>query len=137
MAHLSILKDNPGAIFQAIAEYDELGKEKFLSEHEFSGPYKVIVEYEGRSYPSRPIIGVAYQIASREPLDRDKYDGAEKASRKYLVPLGFRLITDEISAASDDASNTVPAEVNSTQFDPQSDEDERRRINLGPGQRKF
>jgi len=140
MAQLSRLKDQAGAIFQAIYDYDELGEEQFLSQHEFRGPFEVIVEYEGRRYPSRPIIGVAYQIASGEPLDRDNYDGAKKAALKYLVPIGFRLIKNEISTASFEA-NSVPSELDSTDFDPQYDEDERRRINREivqrPGQRKF
>jgi hypothetical protein len=113
VANLSRIEDHPEAVWQAVAEHDKLGRKNFLSKYEFRNPSKNEVEHNGKSYPARAIIGVAYKTITGEPLDRQAFVGGTKAAIRYLLPLGFKL---------------VGADLEADYFDSPSEKEARRRI---------
>jgi|GEM_PF-3387459 len=81
-------------VLQAIKEFDQLGREQFLETHNFGKANKYMLEYKGRYYDSKAIIGVAYKYAvdGALPLGTKELYGGEQV-KKRLESLGFKVAT--------------------------------------------
>jgi HNH endonuclease len=96
MAHLSLINRNPEALWETLKEFDDLGSDVFLQKYRFRNPNKNTVEYLGKHYPARAIIGVAYHKITGVPLDPHGFQGGTKAIIKHLLPFGFSLAREEV-----------------------------------------
>lgn len=91
---LSILTDRD-AIIAAIAEYDELGREQFLTKYGYKPSRAYWLRHNGRTYDSKAIAGVAVgkQHPDRGPLKSNDFSGGDATVRVRLEMLGFEVVT--------------------------------------------
>ena len=61
---------DPEAVEQAMAEFDERGREPFLDAYGFAPARDYFVVADGRRYDSKAIVGVAHLQSARRPHDR-------------------------------------------------------------------
>src|SRR5437870_1956951 len=103
---LSDLTD-PGAVRQALAEYDELGPDRFLAKYGFGPARRYFVVYNGRRYDSKAIAGAAhgYQYPDRGPLSSADFSGGDATVAPTLSRLGF---TVEDTGAHEPAGGSLP-----------------------------
>ena len=78
-------------VLQAIEEFDELGRDRFLEKYSFGKARTTWLIYNGQQYDSKAIVGVAHGFARRDlghltPVD---FSGGEPVRRK-LSRLGFK-----------------------------------------------
>ena len=94
MVGLSDLSDK-SAVLQAIAEYDELGREAFLERYGYRPARSYFVVHEGRRYDSKAIAGVAVgkQFPAYGPLASSDFSGGEATVKAELEALGFEVIS--------------------------------------------
>ena len=78
---------------QAAAEYDRLGRDEFLALHHFGTATAYLLILDGKSYDSKAILGVAYQIATGSPLGPHDFSGgvAAQGAAQVLHALGFEI----------------------------------------------
>jgi hypothetical protein len=82
-----------GDVLSAVEEYDRLGAQRFFSDHGF-GPAKSYELVVGdRRYPSKAILGVAYEVATGQRLSSDDFEGGKGGAADVLVKLGFEVET--------------------------------------------
>ncbi len=93
-----------GAIQNAMAEYDRLGQEAFLSQYGYkqSRLYRLVGD-RGQQYDGKAILGVAYgyQFPNETPLKSDEFSGGEQTVRRHLETLGFQVIRDTTVQVND------------------------------------
>lgn len=82
-------------VVKAIEEYDDLGPEEFLSRYGFTTARDYTLTYEGRSYDSKAIVGVAYGYATGSALKHDEFRGGKEGAAKVLLDLGFEVTAAE------------------------------------------
>ncbi|MFC7754669.1 HNH endonuclease [Tsukamurella soli] len=94
----------------AIAEYDELGADAFLSKYGYGPAPGYLIHYDGKLYDSKAIAGVAYgYIPGLNPLGSAEFSGGEASVARKLRQLGFRVpptrspdwVRDEVILACD------------------------------------
>jgi len=78
-------------VILAIREYDRLGQERFLAEHGFGRATAYLLIYDGRSYDSKAIAGVAYKLATGVPLGAQHFSGGIYGAARVLRKLGFEV----------------------------------------------
>jgi len=80
------------AVLEAIAEYDELGRDAFLQKYGFDRSRYFVVAYEGKEYDSKPLLGAGYahQFPDAEPPRAGEFSGGNE-TRRILERLGFAL----------------------------------------------
>jgi hypothetical protein len=78
-----------GEVLRAIEEYDELGAERFYSEHGFGPTTTYDLVWEERRYPPKAILGTAYEFATGERLASGDFEGGKSGAVKVLGELGF------------------------------------------------
>ena len=95
---------DPEAVLQAMAEFDDLGREAFLAKHGFGASYRYTLVHEGREYDSKAIAGVAvgYQHPESGPLSNKDFSGGLNGAAGTLRALGFEVrdgegLTDPVS----------------------------------------
>jgi 5-methylcytosine-specific restriction protein A len=81
------------SILQAIREFDELGREKFLASHGYGPAHSYFLHHEGKRYDSKAILGVAcgYEAGAEGPFPSNKFSGGEEPVARMLRKLGFRV----------------------------------------------
>jgi putative restriction endonuclease len=81
------------AVRAAIAEFDRVGRDSFLSKYRFGRARRYFLEYGGRRYDSKAIAGAAYgyQFPSRGPLRRGGFRGGERTVQRKLEEMGFTI----------------------------------------------
>ena len=82
-------------VLRAVEEYDRLGAEGFFSVHGF-GParsYELVVD--DRRYPSKAILGVAYELATGHRLGSGDFEGGQGGAASVLTKLGFEVTTTQ------------------------------------------
>jgi hypothetical protein len=91
------------AILAAIAECDRLGQDVFLATHGFRPARSYVLLYEGRTYDSKAIVGVAhgYQHPSMGPLPPHSFSGGDATVRRVLERLGFTVQKRDAVASAD------------------------------------
>ena len=84
------------AVLKAIAEYDELGSESFLSKYRFGSAKRYHLLHAGRHYDSKAIVGAAYRIQFGRALAASDFSGGKKTVVPKLKSLGFEVVADQI-----------------------------------------
>lgn len=89
---LSSLTD-PKAVYAAISEFDELGRDEFLRKHGYGRAKAHFVRLAGKYYDSKAIAGVAYGIQhpDRGAAANSDFSGGEASVKRRLLSLGFAV----------------------------------------------
>ena len=79
------------AVNQAIAEFDQLGRDAFLKKYGFWKARNYYLIVGGKRYDSKAIVGVAFgnQFPTQGPLTSEQFSGGESTVRRKLESLGF------------------------------------------------
>jgi len=75
----------------AIAEYDRLGQEEFLQQHGFGRARAYLLWYDGRSYDSKAILGVAYRYATGIAIGAHDFNGGKFGAAAALRSMDFQV----------------------------------------------
>ncbi len=88
------LKDiTRAAVLAATAECDDIGQEEFLKRHRFGEARSFLLEYGGRRYDSKAIVGVAHgYLPGRQALAAGEFSGGKETVVPLLEGLGFRVV---------------------------------------------
>jgi hypothetical protein len=78
-------------VVRAIQEYDELGPEKFFSEHGFAPTTTYDLIWGERRYPPKAILGTAYEFATGSRLASGDFEGGKSGAVRVLGGLGFTV----------------------------------------------
>jgi hypothetical protein len=91
------------AVRAAIAEFDELGREAFLTKHGFGTAQRYLLVEGGQEYDSKAIFGVAYGYEHPEqgPLSNASFSGGEATVKRQLEALGFEVVDNGGATRSD------------------------------------
>lgn len=93
----------PYHVRQAAEQYDDLGQDEFLARHGFGRSRAYLLILDGKSYDSKAILGVAYQLATGRPLGSGDFSGGVHGAAGVLSGLGFQIINTR-----DHSSPTLP-----------------------------
>lgn len=87
MALKDITRD---AVLAALAEYDELGQDEFLSKYVFERARLYVLVHDGKSYDSKAIAGAAHGfLPGQSPLAARQFSGGVETVGRLLRRLGF------------------------------------------------
>jgi len=78
-------------VVRAIREYDDLGPERFFSEHGFAPTTTYDLVWDERRYPPKAILGTAYELATGQRLASGDFEGGKSGAVKVLGKLGFTV----------------------------------------------
>jgi hypothetical protein len=78
-------------VVRAIHEYDQLGPERFFSEHGFAPTTTYELVWEERRYPPKAILGTAYEFAMGQRLASGDFEGGKSGAVRILEKLGFTI----------------------------------------------
>ena len=78
-------------VLRAIKEYDRLGPERFFSQHGFAPTTTYELAWEERRYPSKAILGTAYEFATGWRLGSSDFEGGKAGAVRVLGELGFTV----------------------------------------------
>jgi hypothetical protein len=78
-------------VVRAIQEYDDLGPERFFSEHGFAPTTTYELVWDERRYPPKAILGTAYEFATGHRLASGDFEGGKSGAVKVLGQLGFTI----------------------------------------------
>ena len=78
-------------VVRAIKEYDQLGPERFFSEHGFAPTTTYELVWEGRPYPPKAILVTAYEFATGQRLGSSDFEGGKTGAVRVLGQLGFSI----------------------------------------------
>jgi 5-methylcytosine-specific restriction protein A len=94
MARLSELTD-PAAVEQALAEFRELGRDRFLGLYGLERSRDYFVRFDGELFDSKPILAVAFrnQHPQRGLLSVRDFSGGTAGAVRALQRLGFEAVT--------------------------------------------
>lgn len=76
-------------ILQAIAEYDDRGRDAFLGVYGFTPSPSRDLVHEGRTYDATAVLGVAHRYATGRLATPDELDGGKVAVATILRKRGF------------------------------------------------
>jgi hypothetical protein len=81
------------AVLAAMAEFDRLGRDAFLSQHGYGPARRYFLRVGDRHYDSKAIAGVAYgyQFPARGALKREEFSGGERTVKRVLERLGLQV----------------------------------------------
>lgn len=84
------------AVLQAIAEYDRIGQDKFLTKYGFGQARRYFLKFGERFYDSKAIVGAAYgyQFPNQGPLSYTDFVGGENTVKPKLEELGFEVVVE-------------------------------------------
>jgi 5-methylcytosine-specific restriction protein A len=93
---LSDLTDR-SAVLQALAEYDQLGREAFLARYGFGPARSYFLVHNGKRYDSKAIAGIAIgkQFPTSGPLAHSDFSGGEATVQAKLESLGFQVSSNK------------------------------------------
>ncbi|MER6813597.1 HNH endonuclease signature motif containing protein [Spirillospora sp. NPDC000708] len=83
------------AVFDAIAECDQLGRDRFLEQYGFERARRYFLRHDGIYYDSKAIVGVAYRYVAGDPLSAGDFSGGQQTVGRLLTRLGFEVVADE------------------------------------------
>ncbi|WP_372730148.1 hypothetical protein [Nocardioides sp.] len=78
-------------VMAALAEYDKLGGDEFLSRYGFGPSREYVLLHGERSYDSKAILGVAHRYATGAALSSQDFSGGRSGAAKVLRALGFEV----------------------------------------------
>ncbi|MFJ9021648.1 HNH endonuclease [Streptomyces sp. NPDC102259] len=76
-------------VLKAIAEYEEWGRDRFLSEYGYKPATGYLLVHDGRTYDSKAIAGVAHKFDQGRALESDELSGGRSHAARWLARLGF------------------------------------------------
>lgn len=88
---------------RAAALHDELGREDFLRRYGFGSARNYELVIDGRTYPSKAIVGVAHEYATGVALSKDEFSGGRQQTVPTLERLGFEVVASRGALANDEA----------------------------------
>jgi 5-methylcytosine-specific restriction protein A len=89
---MSLADLTPESVHQALAEFDRLGRDSFLSTYSFGKARGYLLIHNGHAYDSKAIAGVAHQyLPGRDALSADAFSGGADAAAGRLRELGFDI----------------------------------------------
>jgi len=80
-----------GDVLSAIKEYDQLGPQRFFSEHGFGPSRSYELVWDQRRYPHKAILGTAYELATGQRLGSGDFEGGKSGAVAILTKLGFTV----------------------------------------------
>ena len=86
-------------VLRAIQEYDDLGPQRFFSEHGFAPTTTYELVWDERRYPPKALLGTAYEFATGARLASGDFEGGKSGAVKVLGSLGFTVRAIERSAS--------------------------------------
>lgn len=91
---------DPSAINRAMDEFDQLGREAFLTKYRFGRSRNYFVVRNGKQYDSKAIAGAAYgmQHPERGPLRHQEFSGGDATVRRRLEELGFTVQSQQATS---------------------------------------
>ena len=78
-------------VVNAIEEYNELGPERFYSEHGYGPTTTYDLVWDKRHYPPKAILGAAYELATGQRLNPEDFEGGKSGAVHVLEKLGFTV----------------------------------------------
>jgi 5-methylcytosine-specific restriction protein A len=78
-------------VLAAVAEFDRLGRDAFLRRTGFHRSREYYLQYDGRLYDSKPIVGYAHGVSTGIPLVAADFSGGDKTVAHRLEVLGFEI----------------------------------------------
>jgi hypothetical protein len=78
-------------VVRAIHEYDQLGAERFFSQHGFAPTTTYDLVWARHRYPPKAILGTAYEFATGQRLASGDFEGGKSGAVKVLGNLGFTV----------------------------------------------
>jgi hypothetical protein len=78
-------------VLRAIKEYDQLGPERFFSEHGFARTTTYELVWDERRYQPKAILGTAYEFATGQRLGSADFEGGKTGAVRVLEKLGFTI----------------------------------------------
>ena len=78
-------------VLRALENYDQLGPERFFSEHGFAPTTTYDLVWNERRYPPKAILGTAYELATGQRLASGDFEGGKAGAVKVLGNLGFEV----------------------------------------------
>jgi hypothetical protein len=88
-------------VLQAVAEYDRLGADAFLAAYGFGQAKEYVLRYEGGSYDSKAVLGVALKYATGRAAAAKDFSGGRYGAAKVLGDLGFEVTSPEGSSSGE------------------------------------
>ncbi len=84
---------SPDAILKAVEEFDRIGREDFLRKYGFWKAKEFFLDYNGKLYDSKAIIGAAhgYEFPELGPLTSRDFGGGTASVKPKLEALGFKV----------------------------------------------
>jgi 5-methylcytosine-specific restriction enzyme B len=91
------------AVLQAVAEFDELGRDAFLDHYGFGRARDYLLVVDGKRYDSKAILGAAYGYDRPDegPLTKDDFSGGAATTAARLKKLGFEVINSRSSSKAE------------------------------------
>lgn len=110
------------AVVEAMIECDQLGRDEFLKKYGFERSRRYPMLFNGKTYDSKAIVGVAYGKQYGEPLKFNDFTGGAAMVLPALERLGFKVLTQPKASAKStvvgideianfDSTVTEPGEV--------------------------
>lgn len=88
------------AVLKAIAEFDELGREEFLTKYEFNEARIYFLIHENKQYDCKPILCAAYYHQHGRSLENRHTGGVKDTVKPLLEKLGFEVVTTKPTVES-------------------------------------
>ncbi|WP_328938645.1 HNH endonuclease [Streptomyces tauricus] len=76
-------------VLKAIAEHDDLGRDRFLAEYGYKPARGYLLLHDDRTYDSKAIVGVAHKFDQGRALRPDELSGGRAHAARSLGQLGF------------------------------------------------
>ncbi|MGW4682927.1 HNH endonuclease [Micromonospora taraxaci] len=80
-------------VLAALSEFDRLGRDRFLTTYGFGQARSYYLEFDGRLYDSKAIMGYAHGESAGKRLRYDDFTGGDKSVAQRLRALGFLVRT--------------------------------------------
>lgn len=85
--------DDREAVLGAVAEFDDLGRDAFLSKYGFGRGRAYFLKLNGKTYDSKAIVGVAHKYQFGTALAHGDFSGGERTVVDLLRGLKFEVVT--------------------------------------------
>jgi hypothetical protein len=93
-----------------MAEYDELGREAFLSRYGYGPARSYFLVHDGKRYDSKAVAGAAVgkQFPASGPVTASEFSGGEATVKAKLEQLGFEVGGTARFASDNDINSRHP-----------------------------
>jgi 5-methylcytosine-specific restriction enzyme A len=90
--HMALRDLTQREVLQAVAEYDRIGRDRFLEGYGFRPARSYLLVVDGKTYDSKAIVGAAHgYLADLEPLAPSDFSGGAATVGRVLTSLGFEV----------------------------------------------